>query len=193
MKISIIGSGNVARALAKRIFESGHEINAIFGRDYSKASELARSVQSKAVEKLAKLPEDSDVYILAVKDDAIVEVAKAIESKKGIIAHTSGATPLSIFEGIQQNFGVFYPLQTFSAEIEADFNELPICISANNIETETKQALSAWRNCNSEFDAQKIQPIPKDHYSVVLKGMNHHSPFLYEINDIMEDQNMVLN
>ena len=33
-------------------------------------------------------------------------------------------------------------------------------LTFDNIETETKQALSIWRNCTSEFDAQKIQPIP---------------------------------
>ena len=33
-------------------------------------------------------------------------------------------------------------------------------LTFDTIEEETKQALSAWRNCISEFDAQKIQPIP---------------------------------
>jgi predicted short-subunit dehydrogenase-like oxidoreductase (DUF2520 family) len=176
MKISIIGSGNVARALAKRIFESGHEISAIFGRDYSKASELARTVQSKAVEMLTKLPEDSDVYILAVKDDAIVEVARAIESKKGIIAHTSGATPLNIFEGIQQNFGVFYPLQTFSAEIEADFNELPICISANNSENESKLKELAASICPNVYAISEAQ---RKGLHVAAVFANNFSNFLF--------------
>jgi len=33
-------------------------------------------------------------------------------------------------------------------------------LTFDTIEKETKQALSAWRNCNSEFDVQKIHPIP---------------------------------
>jgi hypothetical protein len=33
-------------------------------------------------------------------------------------------------------------------------------LTLENIEEETKKALSAWRNCNSEFESQKIQPIP---------------------------------
>jgi len=158
MKISIIGSGNVASALTKRLFERGHEISAIFGRDRTKASALAKNVASIAVENLAKLPEDSDVYILAVKDDAIIEVAKGIKTNRGIIVHTSGATPLVIFDGIHKNFGVFYPLQTFSAEVEADFNELPICISANSSENETllkELALSICPNVYSISEEQR--------------------------------------
>ncbi len=33
-------------------------------------------------------------------------------------------------------------------------------LTFDTIEEETKQALSAWRNCNSSVDIQKIQPIP---------------------------------
>lgn len=33
-------------------------------------------------------------------------------------------------------------------------------LTFDNIEAETKQALSIWRNCKSEFDSQKIQVIP---------------------------------
>jgi RecA/RadA recombinase len=33
-------------------------------------------------------------------------------------------------------------------------------LTFDTIEEETKQALSVWRNCNSDFDSQKIQPIP---------------------------------
>lgn len=33
-------------------------------------------------------------------------------------------------------------------------------LTFDNIETETKQALSVWRNCNSDFHSQKVQPIP---------------------------------
>jgi hypothetical protein len=33
-------------------------------------------------------------------------------------------------------------------------------LTFDNIEYETKQALSIWHNCNSEFNAHKIQPIP---------------------------------
>ena len=42
-------------------------------------------------------------------------------------------------------------------------------LTFDNIEYETKQVLSVWRNCNSEFDVQKIQSIPdKDALKIPL-------------------------
>lgn len=176
MKISIIGSGNVASALAKIINQSGHTIDAIFGRDRKKASDLAQSVNSKAVDRLSDLPYNSDIYLLAVKDDAIIEVASAIKTERGILAHTSGATPISIFEGIQQNYGVFYPLQTFSAELEANFEELPICISANNSENEAKLKELAASICPNVYSISEEQ---RKGLHVAAVFANNFSNFLF--------------
>jgi predicted short-subunit dehydrogenase-like oxidoreductase (DUF2520 family) len=176
MKISIIGTGNVARALAKRISQCGHEIDAIFGRDQKKASELAHRVHSKAVNSLSDLPDNSDIYLLAVKDDAIVEVASAIRTAGGILAHTSGATPISIFEGVQKNFGVFYPLQTFSAELDTNFEELPICISANNSKNEAKLKELAASICPNVYSISEEQ---RKGLHVAAVFANNFSNFLF--------------
>jgi predicted short-subunit dehydrogenase-like oxidoreductase (DUF2520 family) len=176
MKISIIGTGNVARALSKRISQCGHKIDAIFGRDRKKAAELAQAVNTTAVDRLSDLPNDSDIYLLAVKDDAIVEVASAIRTESGILAHTSGATPIHIFEGIQKNYGVFYPLQTFSAELEANFEELPICISANNSENETKLKVLASSICPNVYSISEEQ---RKGLHVAAVFANNFSNFLF--------------
>jgi predicted short-subunit dehydrogenase-like oxidoreductase (DUF2520 family) len=176
MKISIIGSGNVAGALAKRISACGHTIDAIFGRDRKKAADLAFSVHSKAVERLYDLPDDSDIYLLAVKDDAIVEVASAIKTLKGVLAHTSGATPIDSFKGIQQNYGVFYPLQTFSADIEANFEELPLCISANSSENEAKLKELAQSICQNVYTITEEQ---RKGLHVAAVFANNFSNFLF--------------
>jgi predicted short-subunit dehydrogenase-like oxidoreductase (DUF2520 family) len=176
MKISIIGTGNVARALAKRISQCGHKIDAIFGRDLNKAAELAQAVNTTALDRLSDLPDDSDIYLLAVKDDAIAKVASAIRTESGILAHTSGATPISIFEGIQQNYGVFYPLQTFSAEVETNFEELPICISANNSENEAKLKVLATSICPNVYSISEEQ---RKGLHVAAVFANNFSNFLF--------------
>jgi predicted short-subunit dehydrogenase-like oxidoreductase (DUF2520 family) len=176
MKISIIGSGNVAVALSKRISACGHKIDAIFGRDLKKATDLAQLVNSTAVNALSDLPLDSDIYLLAVKDDAIVEVASAIKTLHGVLAHTSGATPIDSFKGIQQNYGVFYPLQTFSADIDADFDELPLCISANNPENEAKLLQLAKSICPNVYTISEEQ---RKGLHIAAVFANNFSNFLF--------------
>ena len=176
MKISIIGSGNVAAALAKRISACGHKIDAIFGRDRKKAADLAQLVNSRAVNALSDLPLDSDIYLLAVKDDAIVEVATAIKTLRGVLAHTSGATPIDSFKGVQQNYGVFYPLQTFSADIEANFEELPLCISANSTENEAKLKELAESICPNVYTITEEQ---RKGLHVAAVFANNFSNFLF--------------
>ena len=40
--------------------------------------------------------------------------------------------PMSLWEGLASRYGVFYPMQTFSKEREADFSEISIFIEANS-------------------------------------------------------------
>jgi predicted short-subunit dehydrogenase-like oxidoreductase (DUF2520 family) len=48
-----------------------------------------------------------------------------------VFVHTSGTIPSTIFEKHTSNYGVFYPLQTFSISKEPDWTTIPICIDAN--------------------------------------------------------------
>jgi predicted short-subunit dehydrogenase-like oxidoreductase (DUF2520 family) len=134
MNISIIGIGNVGSALAIRLHQKGHRIVQLFSRDHEKAAKLAQEVDAQPCSKLHNILPGADIYILAVHDDAIAKVAQAISVGDALVVHSSGATPLDVFEGIVANYGVFYPLQTFSPAYPPDFSELPICISANKPE-----------------------------------------------------------
>jgi predicted short-subunit dehydrogenase-like oxidoreductase (DUF2520 family) len=39
---------------------------------------------------------------------------------------------MNILDGFSSNYGVFYPLQTFSKSRKVDFSDIPICIEANH-------------------------------------------------------------
>lgn len=132
MKITIIGSGNVGTHLAKQLFEKKHSIVQVFSRNIENAIELAQQVDAAPICDLTKLDEKTEVIIIAVKDDVIEEVIKTIPFKNILITHTSGATPSTVSKKYANRFGVFYPLQTFSKEKNADFEKLPLCIDANN-------------------------------------------------------------
>lgn len=132
MNIAIVGAGNVATHLAKALKNASVAITTIWSFHFENAQALANEVNAQAVRNLHKLVDgDNDLIIVAVKDDAISEVAAQLEDFTGIVAHTSGAVDLSVLEQFE-NHGVFYPLQTFSKHKAVDFNAVPLCLEANN-------------------------------------------------------------
>ncbi|MEO1626334.1 MAG: DUF2520 domain-containing protein, partial [Bacteroidota bacterium] len=100
-----------------------------------KARRLARSLTAEATKQIDQIDPTADLYILAVKDDAIEQLADQLEKRlaahKPLIVHTSGATPSHIFKGRFKRYGVFYPLQSFSMERDLDFSTVPLCVHAN--------------------------------------------------------------
>ena len=135
--ISIIGSGNVATHLGKALTEKGLIIDSIFSRKLSRAKKLATQLSAKPCSNFKQLISDSDLYIIAVSDDAVAEVSdKLIEyaSADSIVVHTSGSVTSRVIKSSKS--GVFYPLQSFSINRKLDFKVVPICIYSSDEKVE---------------------------------------------------------
>jgi predicted short-subunit dehydrogenase-like oxidoreductase (DUF2520 family) len=129
ISIVILGTGNVAKHLFDAfLVQSDIEIVQVYGRNKNSLSHFKNEVNSTS--EISKL-KPADVYILAISDDAIAKVSKRFMETKGILVHTSGSVPLKSLSGKNRR-GVFYPLQTFSADRSVDFKSVPICIEAEN-------------------------------------------------------------
>jgi len=128
MRITIIGSGNVATHLAAAFKNAGHSMVQVYSRDLQNASLLAYHVCAEAIDDLNQIDPEADLFVIAVKDDAIESIAAELAPYNKLIVHTSGATPLQALLNHTPNAGVFYPLQTFSKTKEVDFNTVPVCI-----------------------------------------------------------------
>jgi len=128
MQIVIIGSGNVAYHLAKAFTENQIPVKQLFGRNEASLEKISSELGiSYSTERL----EPADLYIIAVKDDAIGEVSKIITDKNSLVAHTSGSTRMEILAG-EYRKASFYPLQTFSKEKKLDYSKIPFFIDAEN-------------------------------------------------------------
>jgi Uncharacterized conserved protein len=105
--------------MERALLEVGHEVVSINSRT------------------LEGLPQEADVFVIAVKDSALVDVIR--EATKGretqVFVHTAGSMPLCLFENMTQHYGVFYPMQSFSKERAVDFSEIPIFLEASDDET----------------------------------------------------------
>ena len=131
LNITLIGAGNLGYHLGRRLHAVGIEIGQIFSRQAAKAEELAEATGGEAITSLEQVKPGADLYILAISDDAIAPVASQMQRQlpaESAVVHTSGATPSTALAPYFPEHGIFYPLQTFSREREANFSSIPICI-----------------------------------------------------------------
>jgi len=129
VRIAVIGAGNVATSLVPAMYRSGLNVAQIFSRTYSKSEKLAKIVEAVAVRSISEI--NANIIIISVPDDAIAEVVLSLPPNDSIVVHTSGSTDMNIFEP-RRNYGVLYPLQTFSKKIPVDMFAVPIFIEGNS-------------------------------------------------------------
>lgn len=139
INISFIGAGNLAWHLAPALDNAGHIVKEVYSRNPSHAEALTeRLYQAEVKASLDFSTSSSSVFIVAVSDDAIEEIAtEIILPDEAFLVHTSGSQPLNVLQfAAIDNIGSFYPLQTFSKSKRVDFKSVPIFIETNNEETE---------------------------------------------------------
>ncbi|MEZ0608964.1 Rossmann-like and DUF2520 domain-containing protein [Fibrella sp. WM1] len=148
MSITFIGAGNVAWHLAPALENIGHHVVAVYSRQLTHARQLASILyDARPVSDLNMADNPSDLFILSVPDDAIDEVCSRLVLPEGAtLIHTSGGQSLAklrhlmdVYSDVPVRTGVFYPLQTFTRGRNLlDFEQIPICIEADNKDTETQ-------------------------------------------------------
>lgn len=138
-KIVIIGSGNVATHLAQALSCTAH-ITQIYSRTPANANSLAQKIGNcKPIDNLDNIDTSADVYLIAVKDDAVAGIAAKVAPRcngNALWLHTSGSVPADVFAPHCQRYGVLYPLQTFSKDATVNVAEVPFFIEGNNADTE---------------------------------------------------------
>ncbi|MCX6232853.1 MAG: DUF2520 domain-containing protein [Bacteroidetes bacterium] len=135
-KIVIIGAGSVACNLAVAFYNKGFTILQVLSRTLGNAKMLAESVDASFSDKYSEIDLNADLYIIAVKDVAIPELISKLSLNHKLVVHTSGTVAMDILINSTDNYGVFYPLQTFSKSEIIDFTHIPLCIEANTPENE---------------------------------------------------------
>ncbi len=128
LTIVLLGNGNVAHHLYQAINSSATvRVVQVYGRNEQGLKDFEYNT---LVTTSAETIVDADLYLIAVNDDAIPEVAAGIRQKKGLVAHTSGAVPITSLPNSRR--AVFYPLQSFTRDIPVNFTTIPICLEAEH-------------------------------------------------------------
>jgi predicted short-subunit dehydrogenase-like oxidoreductase (DUF2520 family) len=139
--ISFIGSGNLAWHLAPALDNLGFVVKEVFSARPKNAAALTeRLYQAEVKTSLDFSDSPSDIFFIAVSDEAIGDIAKEIIlPENATLVHTSGSQPLSLLQfSAAEHFGVFYPLQTFTKTRSIDFKNIPVFIEASDGDAEKK-------------------------------------------------------
>lgn len=131
-RVAIIGSGNLAESLARAIAGSDAELVQVFARNAERGRAVAAIGGTAWTDDPAQLA-DADLYLIAVSDRAVGEVAAALPfPEHAAVAHTAGSVPLEALPATIARRAVFYPMQTFTRGRAVDFTEIPVFVEARD-------------------------------------------------------------
>ena len=134
LEISFIGAGNLATNLALALDHAGHHVRQVYSRTMDSARALANAVGAEPIVRLSKMESTADIYVFSVTDCVLAELIRELsETVKGkIFVHTVGSLPMTVFASYVNNFGVLYPMQTFSKTHPIGFADIPCFIEASD-------------------------------------------------------------
>lgn len=131
MEIVIIGTGNAATVLGRKLKAAGHNIVQIFGRNAADASALAYELDTESTAYWSVVSRSADIYILAVSDIAISEIVDELQLFQKPIVHTAASVSKNVLQAASDHYGVFYPLQSLKKSATRS-PDIPIIIDASD-------------------------------------------------------------
>lgn len=168
-RICLIGSGNVAEALAcalsasapVQVASTGEQfcLDRIYARNQDRGNAVAQMAGCSYTNNPAEL-QSADIILIAVSDSQIGQVAELIPNNEAIVAHTAGSVSWQVLPERLHHRGVFYPLQTFTAGRKVNFREIPLLIEGEDqttIETLLELANALSDNVHQSTESQRAQ------------------------------------
>jgi predicted short-subunit dehydrogenase-like oxidoreductase (DUF2520 family) len=179
MKISIIGSGNVATVLGKIIQNAGHEIVQVLSRNENHARSLAEKFGCQWGGFRNAIYKNADIYILAISDNSLYHLDQYTSLGNKLVVHTAGSVSQEELKKISENFGILYPLQSLNKDAET-IPEIPLLIDGNtpvNLETIRQFAQSLSSKVHVANDAQRLS------YHIAAVIVNNFTNHLFSVAD----------
>jgi predicted short-subunit dehydrogenase-like oxidoreductase (DUF2520 family) len=137
MRIALIGTGNVATVLGKIMKERGHTIVQVAGRTQTNVLNLASSLGATGtgLDKIGTI--ETDLFVIAVSDAALSELANTIHVHPVPVVHTAGSVSMDVLLHTSSHIGVLYPLQSLRKEMPV-LPEIPFLIDGNSVMLQQK-------------------------------------------------------
>lgn len=185
IKITIIGSGNVAQHLIDAFAKNkATDIIQVFSRN---PKQISFNLDSGKITNDWNTLAEADLYIIAVSDDAIAEVSSRLPFENRLVVHTSGTMPLASLDNKNRK-GVFYPLQTFTKGKAVDFKAIPLCLETQ-FESDYKILEEVAGSISDSVQAIDSHQRKALHVAAVF--VNNFTNYLYQLgSDICHENNV---
>ncbi|MCD4732581.1 MAG: DUF2520 domain-containing protein, partial [Bacteroidales bacterium] len=189
--IVLIGAGNVATHFGKALINAENKILQVYSSTVDSASVLASKLETGFTTNLTEINKNANVYVISILDDALPITLKELNVGNKLIVHTSGFLSMDILKQSSVNYGVFYPLQTFSKSRNVDMKTVPLCIEANSPEN-LKKLKSLAGQISADVREVNSEQRKKIHLAAVFAC--NFPNFMYTIADrLLGDSNIDFN
>lgn len=194
-KIVFIGAGNVATNLAQVFFKKISENIHIHSRTENSAKLLANKLNATYSFNENDIPNDASIYIISIPDKKLLEIInnEILKQKvnNNLVIHTAGSVKMEVLQKISANFGIFYPLQTFSKYKKVDFENIPLCLEANSGFNYNRLSKIAFQISE---DVRKINFEQRKYIHLAAVFANNFSNAMFSIaENILEEQQIEFN
>lgn len=130
MQVSIIGAGNVATVLGRELCGVNrvdkvnkvykvYKVVQVYARDAVSANQLAADLGAEAITDLSRLDGSADLYLVAVTDEALPEIAACLALKNRLVIHTAGSVPKTVLQHVSTRYGVLWPMKMIRKDMPA--------------------------------------------------------------------------
>lgn len=180
--IGIIGAGNVATHLVKALSEKA-SIVGCYSQSGISAKRLTTELNIPFIEHINDFP-TCDLILICTNDESVLQLINELSSDQ-IIAYTSGSVELP--QG-KSNVGVFYPLQTFSKDLDLDLSNVPFLIESENIALQESLIKLASKISTQVTICNSIDRKNLHIAAVFINNFTNH--LIYQSQQFLKDKNL---
>ncbi len=131
-RLLIVGTGNAAWHLGHACLAAGITIQGVVARDAMKGRALAEALGGVPYFAMYNNLPDADAYLLAVRDDAIEEVAKQLGDARQLMIHCSGSMRADVLNQKQNPYGVLWPMHSLQKDAPDSLQHALIAVQGSD-------------------------------------------------------------
>ncbi len=179
MKISIIGSGNVAHFFSRFFIEKGILVSEILSRNTITGKELASICHATFIQNESELDTTVDAILLAVPDDVLDHYNFTTAAT---VIHCSGSLDSFILKKYSNHVGNIWPIFSISNATSLHAQNIPLVLQHSTEQAQSHVKILA--NCiSNQTQEMTLQQKQASHIAATISNnfSNHLYSIAYEI------------
>ncbi len=192
MTYSIIGTGNMAWFLVRRLKTAGHECHGIWGRNSATMKALATEMNVNTYKNVGGITDgEVDICFIAVPDTEIAAAVEGLSFEKTVLVHTAGSMEIDVLKDHAVDCAVLWPVYSISKNSVPDHRNIPAAWEASSAKSKRYIATMGHSITDNLFEAD-IDKRKWLHLSAVI-GNNFINHLVAICEQICREQDLPLD